>query len=70
MQIKSYTIFGFTDKTKCANLCQFYKRKANALGRIEKMKKSGCYQMIILREEINHTDCGVETSNPILIVES
>lgn len=70
MQIKSYAIFGFTDKAKCANLCQFYKRKANAIARIEKMKKSGCYQMIILREEIKHTGCGVETSNPILIIES
>ena len=69
LEIKSYAIFGFTDKTKCANLYQFYKRKSNALNRIEKMKKSGCYQMIILREEIKYTSCGVETSNPILIIE-
>ena len=69
MEIKSYVIVGFTDKTKCANLCQFYKRKSNAISRIEKMKKSGCYQMIILREEIKYTDCDVEISNPILIIE-
>ena len=69
MHIKTYAILGFTDKKKCANLCQFYKRKTNALARIEKMKKSGCYQMIILREEVKYTDCGVETSNPILTIE-
>lgn len=69
MKVKSYLIVGFIDKTKGANLCQVYKRKANALNRIEKMKKSGCYQMIILREEIRYTDCDVETSTPILIVE-
>ena len=69
MENKSYLIVGFTDKTKCANLHQFYKRKANALNRIEKMKKSGCYQVIILREEITYTDCGVEASRPILIIE-
>ena len=69
MEIKSYLIVGFTDKTKCANLYQFYNRKANALARIDKMKKSGCYQMIILREEVKYTNCGVETSNPILVIE-
>ena len=69
MEIKNYLIVGFTDKTKSANLCQFYKRKANALARIEKMKKSGCYQMIILWEEISYTDSDVKTSNPILIIE-
>ena len=69
MEIKNYLIVGFTDKTNSANLCQFYKRKANALARIEKMKKSGCYQMIILWEEISYTDSDVKTSNPILIIE-
>lgn len=69
MESKSYLIVGFTDKAKSANLYQFYKRKANALNRIEKMKKSGCYQVIILREEITYTDCGVEASSPILIIE-
>ena len=69
MKIKSYLIVGFTDKTKCANLYQFYKRKANAINRIEKMKNSGCYQRITLREEIKFTDCDVEISKPILIIE-
>ena len=69
MENKSYLIVGFTDKTKCANLYQFYKRKSNAINRIEKMKKSGCYQSIILREEISYTDCDVEISKPILVIE-
>ena len=69
MEIKNYLVVGFTDKTKCATIHQLYKRKGNALNRIEKMKKSGCYQIIMLREEIKYTDCGVETSTPILTVE-
>ena len=66
---KSYLIVGFTDKNKKADFEKAYKRKGNAMKKIEKMKLSKIYQCIVLREEIKYTDCSVETSTPILIVE-
>lgn len=66
---KSYLIVGFTDKNKMADFEKAYKRKGNAMKKIEKMKLSKVYQCIVLREEIKYTDCGVETSTPILKVE-
>lgn len=66
---KSYLIVGFTDKTKMADFEKEYKRKCNAMKKIDKMKVSGLYQCIVLREEITYKDCGVEVSRPILKIE-
>lgn len=65
---KSFLIVGFTDKNKKADYWKQYIKRGNALNKIEKMKASGIYQCIVLREEIAYTDCGVETSHPILII--
>ena len=51
-----------------ANFYKSYIKKGNAINKIKKMKNSGIYQCIVLREEIAYTDCGVETSHPILII--
>ena len=65
---KSFLIVGFSDKNKMADFYKYYAKRGNALNKIEKMKVSGIYQCIVLREEIAYTDCGVETSHPILII--
>ena len=65
---KSFLIVGFSDKNKMANFYKSYIKKGNAINKIKKMKNSGIYQCIVLREEIAYTGCGVETSHPILII--
>lgn len=65
---KSFLIVGFSDKNKMANFYKSYIKKGNAINKIKKMKNSGIYQCIVLREEIAYTNCGVETSHPILII--
>lgn len=65
---KHFLIVGFSDKNKMADFYKSYSKKRNAINKIETMKKSGVYQCIVLREEIIYTDCGVETSHPILII--